>query len=77
MVVLGREGALEIDVVYVCVCFDAVSVFDDELKKHGGSCARASFSESLRRWAKDFVFFGEGGGNVGDYTGPEFVYDHC
>ena len=49
--VLGWEGALEIDVVYVCVGFGAVSVFDDELKKHGGSCARASFSESLRRWA--------------------------
>ncbi len=50
-VVLGWEGALEVDLVYVGVRFGAVGAFDDELEEHGGSCARASFSESLRRWA--------------------------
>ena len=56
-VVLGWEGALEVDVVYVGVSFGAVGVFDDKLEEHGGSCARASFSEPLRRWAQDFVCF--------------------
>ncbi len=50
-VVMGWEGALEVDVVYVGVRFGAVGVLEDELEEHGGSCARASFPESLRRWA--------------------------
>ncbi len=53
--VLGRESSLEVDVVYVCVYFGAVCVFDDELEEHGGSRAGASFTEAFSRWAEDFV----------------------
>ncbi len=53
--VMGWEGSLEVYVVYICICFGAVCVFDDELEEHGGSCAGASFSEAFSRWAEDFV----------------------